>query len=236
VDAVSQALLAAQIKAEALFDEVVDRGMVSAGKLESELTAQIHALAQTRFGLRRHWHKRIARSGPNTLLTYHDEGADRRITEDDIVYLDFGPVFDQWEADFGRTFVVGQDPVKHRLVGDLADAFSRGKELYRSSPNLTAGQLYDYAAGLAASYGWEFGALTAGHLIGHFPHERRPQDPKHFSIRHANSIPLREPDETGAPRHWILEIHFIDRTREIGGFYEELLTVETRAAGPHFTG
>jgi hypothetical protein len=62
-------------------------------------------------------------------------------------------------------------------------------------------------------------------LLGRFPHERRPQDPKHFSIRHENSIPLREPDEHGASRHWILEIHFIDRAREIGGFYEELLTV-----------
>jgi hypothetical protein len=38
---------------------------------------------------------------------------------------------------------------------------------------------------------------------------------------------LREPDEQGRPRHWILEVHFIDRHREIGGFFEELLTVET---------
>jgi Xaa-Pro aminopeptidase len=231
VDAISQALLAAQGKAAALFAEVVDGGMVSAGKLESELTAEIHALAQSRFGLRRHWHKRIVRSGPNTLLTYHDPDADRRITEDDIVYLDFGPVFDDWEADFGRTYVVGRDPIKHRLVGDLADAFRRGKEFHQQSPDLTAGHLYDYVAGLAATYGWEFGAQTAGHLIGHFPHERRPQDPKHFSIRRGNAVPLREPDESGASRHWILEIHFIDRARQIGGFYEELLTVNAADTG-----
>ncbi len=52
---------------------------------------------------------------------------------------------------------------------------ARGKNFYRQSPNLTAGELYDYTAGLAAEYGWEFGARTAGHLIGHFPHEVRPQ-------------------------------------------------------------
>jgi Xaa-Pro dipeptidase len=239
LDLTSQQLLAAQLKAEALFAEVVARGLVCAGKLESELTEEIHALAWSRFGLRRHWHKRLARSGPNTLLSYYDEADDRRITADDIVYLDFGPVFDEWEADFGRTYVVGEDPLKHRLVGDLADAFRRGKQFYRQSPNLTAGQLYDYTAGLAADYGWEFGALTAGHLIGHFPHEHRPQDPKHFSIRHANSISLREPGENGVARHWILEIHFIDRAREIGGFFEELLTVDAsdacdaRDADPH---
>jgi Xaa-Pro aminopeptidase len=226
MDAVSSELLAAQIKAEALFAEVVDRGLVSAGKLESELTAEIHALAQSRFGVRRHWHKRIARAGPNTLLTYHDESTDRRITDDDIVYLDFGPVFEAWEADFGRTYVVGSDPDKHRLVADLSRAFTRGKIFYQRSPNITAGDLYDHVAGLAAEYGWEFGARTAGHLIGHFPRERRPTDSDALRIRHGNSISLREPDEHGQPRHWILEIHFVDRRREIGGFFEELLTVE----------
>jgi len=224
---VSKELLAAQIKAEALFAAVVNGGLISAGKLESELTAEIHALAQSRFGVRRHWHKRIARAGPNTLLTYHDESTDRRITDDDIVYLDFGPVFEAWEADFGRTYVVGTDPDKHRLVSDISRAFARGKNFYQQSPNLTAGALYDYVAGLAPEYGWEFGARTAGHLIGHFPHETKPQDPDRLRIRRGNSISLHEPDENGQPRHWILEIHFVDRKREIGGFFEELLTVET---------
>src|ERR1700722_3548445 len=158
MDGVSRELLAAQVKAEALFAEVVDRGLVSAGKLESELTEEIHALALSSFGVRRHWHKRIARAGPNTLLPYHDESTDRRITDNDIVYLDFGPVFEEWEADFGRTYVVGSDADKHRLVADLADAFARGKNFYRQSLNLTAGELFDYTAGLATDYGWEFGA------------------------------------------------------------------------------
>jgi Xaa-Pro dipeptidase len=226
MDAVSSELLAAQIKAEALFAEVVDRGLVSAGKLESELTEEIHALAQSRFGVRRHWHKRIARAGPNTLLTYYEDSTDRRITADDIVYLDFGPVFEEWEADFGRTYVVGSDPDKHRLVADLSRAFACGKNFYQQSPNLTAGQLYDYVEGLAADYGWQWGAKTAGHLIGHFPHETKPQDPDRLRIRHGNTISLREPDTNGRPRHWILEIHFVDRVRQIGGFFEELLTVD----------
>jgi Xaa-Pro dipeptidase len=226
LDPVSQELLDAQNKAAALFAAVVDEGLISAGKLESELTEEIHALAQSRFGLRRHWHKRIARSGPHTLLTYDEEATDRAIGADDIVYLDFGPVFEDWEADFGRTYVVGEDPAKHRLVADLADAFKRGTKFYKDSPSLTAGQLYDYTAGLAAGYGWEFVAQSAGHLIGRFPHERRPGTPKHFSIRHGNPVPLRECDERGAPRHWILEIHFVDRARKIGGFFEQLLTVD----------
>ncbi len=224
MDEMAQSLREAQRKAEALFAEVAGSGMIRGGKLESELSTEIHALAKSRFGLRRHWHKRLVRSGENTLLTYHDEALDRRMQDDDIVYLDFGPVFEAWEADFGRTYAIGADPLKHKLVDDIAAAFRRGKDLYQNTPTLTTGALYDYVAGLAAPAGWEFGAPTAGHLIGHFPHERMISDPSRFSIRSGNDLPLREPDETGRLRHWILEIHFVDRARKIGGFFEELLT------------
>jgi Xaa-Pro aminopeptidase len=224
-DETAKSLLEAQDKAKALFEEVVSRAMIAPGKLESELSNEIHELARSRFGLRRHWHKRIARAGENTMLGYYDQPQDRRIAGDDVVYLDFGPVFEAWEADFGRTYAVGADPVKHRLVSDIAAVFRQGKDLYRRTPTLTAGELYDYVAALAPESGWEFGAATAGHLIGHFPHETETQDIKRFSIRPGNAQPLREPDAQGMPRHWILEIHFVDKRRRIGGFYEELLTV-----------
>src|ERR1700679_491766 len=132
MDAVSQALLEAQNKAEALFTAVVDGGLITAGKLESELSEDIYRLARDQFGVRRHWHKRIARAGSNTLLGYHDESVDRRIAADDIVYLDFGPVFESWEADFGRTYALGFVPHKHRLVADLGVAFRQGKDYFET--------------------------------------------------------------------------------------------------------
>jgi Xaa-Pro dipeptidase len=233
MDSTSRSLIEAQLKAEQLFAEVLSEGLIEPGKLESTLTADIHALARRKFGLRRHWHKRIARAGANTVLTYHDEAPDRRIGEDDLVYLDFGPVFEEWEADFGRTYVVGSDPVKHRLVEDIAGAFEQGKRLYESDNALTAGGLYDCVAGLAAPAGWEFGAATAGHLIGRFPHERTPGDARRLSIRHGNDLRLRDRDPSGLQRHWILEIHFVDRKKMIGGFFEELLTLDT---GPESAG
>jgi len=222
-----EALLGAQRKAEQLFAEVLSSGLIRPGVLESELSHEIHALAHARFGVRRHWHKRVVRCGPNTLLSYHAEPPDRRLQGDDVVYLDFGPVFNAWEADFGRTYVLGSDPRKHQLVSDITAAFRKGKLLYLDTPELTAGALYDYVSGLALAAGWEFGAPTAGHLIGHFPHEHAPGEPKRFSIRHGNDISLREPDAQGAVRHWILEIHFIDKARGFGGFCEELLTLGT---------
>jgi Xaa-Pro dipeptidase len=169
---VEDALIAAQQKAEALFAAVTGTGLIRAGLLESELSEQIHALAQERFGVRRHWHKRVVRSGENTVLTYHDDPPDRRIGADDVVYLDFGPLFGEWEADFGRTYVLGADPRKHQLVSDIGAAFRRGKQRYLDEPELSAGSLYDFVCELAIEAGWEFGAATAGDLLGHFRHEK----------------------------------------------------------------
>ena len=39
---------------------------------------------------------------------------------------------------------------------------------------------------------------------------------------------MRSLDEHGRKRHWILEIHFVDRERKIGAFYEELLTADEK--------
>ena len=42
-------------------------------------------------------------------------------------------------------------------------------------------------------------------------------------IHPENLIDMNTPDKKGNTRHWILEIHFVDRDRQIGGFFEQLL-------------
>lgn len=225
MDSVAAELLHAQSQAQALFDQVINDGLIRAGVTESRLSEEIGDLAAQRFGVRRHWHKRVVRSGVNTVLGYYDDPPDRHLADGDTVYLDFGPIFAEWEADFGRTYVLGNDPRKQSLVDDLAAIFTDGKQLYRRTPALTAGGLYDFVAQRALDSGWEFGAKTAGHLVGRFPHEHAPGAPTRFSIRHGNDLLLREPDANGNSRHWILEVHLVDRERTFGGFFEELLTV-----------
>jgi Xaa-Pro dipeptidase len=36
---------------------------------------------------------------------------------------------------------------------------------------------------------------------------------------------MRRTDPSRRIRHWILEVHLVDRARQIGGFYEELPTL-----------
>lgn len=221
------ALREAQKKAETLFREVEDRGLIRPGVTESVVNEDIYALAKEMYGITTYWHKRIVRAGSNTLLPYAENPPDLTIGSDDIVFLDMGPVFEDWEADFGRTFVLGSDPAKHKLRKDIGDAFAAGKKYFHENPNIKAFELYRYAEQLAKDYGWEYGGPIAGHLIGHFPHEKIAGDKVTLYVHPDSSLVMRSLDENGRLRHWILEIHFVDRTRQIGGFYEELLTIDS---------
>ncbi|MFI5669548.1 M24 family metallopeptidase [Streptomyces sp. NPDC051704] len=216
-------LVEAQRKAEALFSEIGARGLVAPGAAEREVSDRIRDLANEMFGTTKHWHKRIVRSGPNTLVPYKENPPDRVIGEDDIAFADFGPIFEEYEADFGRTFVFGADPVKHRLRDDLATVFAAGRAAFRADPHITGKQLYAQVERLAAEAGWTLGGWHAGHLVGEFPHETIDGARAESYITPDNDTPLRRTDRAGWSCHWILEIHLVDAPHGFGGFHEQLL-------------
>jgi Xaa-Pro aminopeptidase len=219
-------LRTAQSNAERLFREIEARGLIRAGIGESRLNADIYELAKEMYGITTYWHKRIVRAGRNTLAPYAENPPDLTIGEDDILFLDLGPVFENWEADFGRTFVLGSDPRKLKLRDDVGAAFAEGKRYFQQTPGITASRFFEYVVSLAHKFGWEFGGEIAGHLIGQFPHEKIAGDKVTLYVHPHSHLPMRSLNEKGQKRHWILEIHFVDRERQIGGFFEELLTVE----------
>ncbi|MFJ2747551.1 M24 family metallopeptidase [Streptomyces sp. NPDC087297] len=216
-------LVAAQEKAIALFAEVEARGLVVPGRGEREVSDLIRDLANEMFGTTKHWHKRIIRSGPNTLLPYRETPPDRLIAPDDIAFADFGPIFEEYEADFGRTYVFGDDPHKHRLLADLPRIFDAGRAHFAAHPGMTGRQLYAEVERLAAEAGWTVGIWHAGHLVGEFPHETNDGAKADSYITPENDTPLRGTDRAGRTCHWILELHLVDRERGFGGFYEQLL-------------
>lgn len=218
-------LMEAQQKAQDFFQQIEARGLIRPGISESRLNAEIFDLARELYGISTYWHKRIVRAGKNTLAPYDKNPPDLEIQPDDILFLDLGPVFEEWEADFGRTFVLGNDPLKRKLERDVGEAFAAGKEYFHAHPEITAAELYHYAIKLAEERGWEFGGRIAGHLIGHFPHEKISGDKITLYVHPQNPSKMRTIGSDGRERHWIFEIHFVDREREIGGFFEELLTL-----------
>jgi Xaa-Pro dipeptidase len=226
MDERSRKLLDAQRKAEHLFDVARGRGYIAAGQMEHDLNTKMYALALELFGIRKYWHKRIVRAGRNTLFPYRENPPNLPIEPDDILFFDFGPVFEDWEADLGRTFVLGDDPTKHKLATDIGEGWLEGKAFFRAHADITGAELYAFSAELARRHGWEYGGPHCGHLIGNFPHERIQGEEVENYIHPDNHKRMRDPDRHGGFRHWIYEIHFVDRQRSIGGFFEQLLTVD----------
>lgn len=217
-------LLDAQKKAVQLFTEI-ERDLLRPGISEKTLSDEIHALGEKRHAVRTHWHKRVIRSGPNTMAPFSENPPDRLIQEDDILVVDLGPVFEDWEADFGRTYVLGSDPNKIKLRDALEPMWNRVQALYREGPpGVTGEQLYEIARREAEKDGWEFAAPIAGHIVGSFPHERIPRDRIALYIAEGSETALDSAGKDGQRRHWILEIHLRDPVNQIQGFYEQLLT------------
>ena len=73
-----------------LFKAVEDCNLITAGKTEQQLNAEVFKLAFELFGIEKHWHKRIVRSGANTLYPYNENPKDLVLQEDDILFFDFG--------------------------------------------------------------------------------------------------------------------------------------------------
>ncbi|TCI90568.1 M24 family metallopeptidase [Tenacibaculum sp. M341] len=224
MDTVTSNLIKAEQVALELFNEVEKRNLIVAGKDEKTLNTEIFNVAKELFGIEKHWHKRIVRSGENTLHPYKENPPNKVIQEDDILFFDFGPIIDKWEADLGRTYVIGNNLLKLKLKNDIEKAWQETKTWFDTKTTLKASELFAFVVEKTAEYGWEFGGEIAGHLVGEFPHEKLEAGSVQLYIHPDNHNNMFDLDANGEKRHWILEMHFVDRVNKIGGFYEQLLT------------
>ena len=207
-----------------LFDAVEKSNLIIAGKSEEQLSLEVCNVASEKFGIENHWHKKIVRAGKNTLCIYPDNPPNETIQEDDIVILDFGPFIDGYEADLGRTYVIGNNAKKIKIKNDVEKAWYETQNWYSKQTFLKSSDLFQYVVEKATGYGYTFGGEIAGHIVGKFPHEQ-PLDPKSLELdihpeNHDNLFLL---DANGDKRHWILELLFIDKENKIGGYFEQLL-------------
>lgn len=192
------------------------------------------------------WHKRVIRSGANTLAPFSDNPPERILSPGDILVVDLGPVFEAWEADFGRTYILpprnssddAQDDdddddeaaaeyeEKVQLRDALEPMWHRIKTEYQKAPGMTGGELFAVSKKLAEEDGWVWGAHLAGHIVGDFPHERIPKDKVKNYVVEGNEQKMDEVDGKGHRRHWILEVHLRPQHQRWGGFFEQILTVD----------
>ncbi|MDP1802594.1 MAG: M24 family metallopeptidase [Bacteroidota bacterium] len=224
MSSVKTKLIEAEEKALTLFETIKGKGLIVAGKSEHTLNTEVFTLAFELFGIKKYWHKRIVRAGKNTLCPYKENPPDLILQNDDILFFDFGPVFENWEADIGKTYVIGNDSAKLKLQKDVELAWQEGRDFYlQNKETLTGAAFYAHTKSIAEKYGWHYGNIHCGHLIGNFPHEKIIGDETINYIHPDNDMLMSAKDKHGNERFWIYEIHFVDTKKEIGGFFEQFL-------------
>jgi len=223
MDNTRQNLLLAEQTAKELFEAVERAGLIIPGKSEKELNDEVVELAANVFGIDNFWHKKIIKAGVNTMQPYSADPPDRAIEDDDLVILDYGPIVNGYEADFARTYIIGQSPLKLKIMTDVETAWHEANAWYSKHNSLTGAAFYQYLVDLAKRFGYEYGGEIGGHIVGPYPHEQLGPGNLGLDIHPDNHQDMFNKDPQGNSRHWILEMHFVDRKNNIGAFMEQLI-------------
>jgi len=191
----AMALIAAEIKSGMIEEDAMDlarRTLKSAGML-------------------RGWHAIHVRFGENTLKPFgapSEPGV--KLRDDDIFFIDIGPVWQQWEGDAGETYVVGNDPEMQRIARDVKVIFADVRNQWKVN-RLTGAALYEYAARRAVSLGWRLNLDMNGHRLADFPHAAIHKG----ALAATTFIPATD--------LWVLEIQIRHPYGSFSAFYEDLL-------------
>lgn len=159
----------------------------------------------------RGWHDVYVRFGANTLKTFgapSDPGV--VLGENDVFFIDIGPVWGDFEGDGGDTFTVGEAPGPAQAAVDARKIFHIVRKEWESTGK-SGKELYDVAIEEAKALGWELNMDLSGHRISDFPHEA------------IYPGPLAEVDFKPAALIWVLEIHIRHPTDGYGAFFEDML-------------
>lgn len=162
-------------------------------------------------GLLRGWHGINLRFGINTIHTFDAKSEPGVVLGDnDVFFVDIGPVWRHWEGDGGDTFTTGSDPEMNRIAHDVKAVFEAVQSRWRQD-GLTGEALYKVAVDESEARGWILNREMTGHRVSEFPHAAHYDG----ALADASFVP-----SSGL---WILEIQLRHPTRRFGAFYEDLL-------------
>ena len=183
--------------------------IIRPGISENEVCTKTFEIFKTH-GVKKSWHNPYIRFGSNTILTFLDKSKEEKILqEEDIAYIDIGPIVDNIEGDAGHTLVFGENKLFQELKFQSERIFNLGVESWKKN-NPTGIELYKYIHELTEGAGFVFNLNPAGHLIGSFPHKGWKEG--------LNTYPF-----CPEPGYWILEIQLRDKKLSYGAFYEKVL-------------
>ncbi len=201
-------LLSVRVRTRAALWKIAEN--IAPGMTEEEGRAvAVHVLRDAR--LRKGWHKVLVRFGSNTTKNFDDASEPGVVLGDnDIFFIDIGPIFDGCEGDAGDTVAVGNDPDMIRAAGDVKVLWQQVRARWLAD-GLTGKHLYAFATQAALDLGWELNLELTGHRLSEFPHDA------HYDGTLAD-VGFR-PSEA----RWVLEVQIRHPEREFGAFFEDLL-------------
>lgn len=165
-------------------------------------------------GMLRGWHGIHVRFGINTLKNF-GEPSDPGVVlgEEDIFFIDIGPVWQGHEGDGGDSFVTGGDADMARAVRDVRALFGMARDAWRVD-RLTGQGLYALLDRRAEDLGWRLNLDMSGHRLSDFPH----------AVKHDGALAgIAYPPSPGL---WVLEVQIRHPERPFGAFHEDLLLRE----------
>ncbi|KAI1697410.1 metallopeptidase family m24 domain-containing protein [Ditylenchus destructor] len=161
-------------------------------------------------GAIRTWHPTYIRFGADAQFPWNRPlDRARVLRERDVIVVDIGPVWGEYEGDYGDTFVTGDDP-DHLACAQAAREI-HAEVRAQWALGLTGVALYDFASACATRRGYELVPEVAGHRIADFPHALYGKQ----NLAKARFAP--------AQGLWVLEIQIRQPEQEIGAFYEDVL-------------
>ena len=183
--------------------------------------SDVQKIIKTEFakhGIEKFWHPSKFRIGVDTLKTFKDlPDQNIKIKSGDICFIDVGPIINNHEADFGRTFIFQPEKLnsdelsaKNKLIQANHKVFELTAQTWKKN-KLTGLKLYQFAQQQALDLGYELNIGMDGHRLGDFPH--------HVHTR----MGLGELQQTPVSDLWVLEIHIRDLKRQEGAFFEDIL-------------
>lgn len=198
----------AMSKSKLVLDEIIDQ--IKPGKKESDLYAVAKDIYNDH-GILRSWHNPYIRFGENTCLTYADISLiDLTLKDEDIAFVDIGPIFGDIEGDLGRTIQFGENEKHKKIIAASEELFEVGLQFFKQC-NPTGIAMQEFIEINARKMGYQSILGSCGHLLGLFSHGAC-----------WNKGIAEYPNEMQSGI-WILEIHIVDPQGKIGAFYENLL-------------
>ncbi len=170
----------------------------------------------SKYGVSKYWHPTKFRIATDTSKSFRDlSEPNLKCSYGDIAFIDVGPIIENHEADYGRSFIVGGGAISGDKV--CVDLIRASEEVFK----LTAAhwktfkksglELYEFANLHSKERGFILNPKMSGHRLGDFPHKVH------------SSQNLFGYSQTPSENLWVLEIHLLDEKSGRGAFFEDIL-------------